>query len=50
MHSHQTKNPKKWGADATQSDVILDVKDIEKFGKKLKVMSRLSLFTMDCMT
>ncbi|KQG44612.1 alpha/beta hydrolase [Acinetobacter pittii] len=36
MHSHQTKNPKKWGADATQSDVILDVKDIEKFGKKIK--------------
>lgn len=33
MHSHQTKNPRKWGPDATQSDVILDVKDIAKFGK-----------------
>ncbi len=36
MHSHQTKNPRKWGPDATQSDVILDVKDIAKFGKKNK--------------
>ncbi|MCH7337044.1 alpha/beta hydrolase [Acinetobacter sp. NIPH 2699] len=36
MHSHQTKNPKKWGIDATQSDVILDVKHIKKYAKKMK--------------
>lgn len=36
MHSHQTKNPKKWNKDATQSDVILDVKDIKKYAKKIQ--------------
>ena len=36
MHSHQTLNPKKWGAAAQTSDVILDVKDIEKQAKNLQ--------------
>lgn len=36
MHSHQTKNPKKWGKDAQTSDVILDVKGIKKYANKLQ--------------
>lgn len=36
MHSHQTKNPKKWHKDAQTSDVILNVKHIEKYAKKIK--------------
>ena len=36
MHSHQTLNPKKWGLAAQTSDVILDVKDIEKQAKNLQ--------------
>lgn len=36
MHSHQTKNPKKWHKDAQNSDVILNVKHIEKYAKKIK--------------
>ena len=33
MHSHQTKNPKRWHKSVTQSDVILNVKDIRKYAK-----------------
>ncbi|MCL6239241.1 MULTISPECIES: alpha/beta hydrolase [Acinetobacter] len=36
MHSHQTKNPKKWGKAAQTSDVILGVKDIQKYAKKIQ--------------
>lgn len=36
MHSHQTKNPRKWGKDAQSSDVILGVKDIQKYAKKIQ--------------
>lgn len=36
MHSHQTKNPKKWGKAAQSSDVILGVKDIQKYAKKIQ--------------
>lgn len=36
MHSHQSKYPKKWGVDAQQSDVILDVKDMIHNAKKMK--------------
>ena len=36
MHSHQSKYPKKWGLDAQQSDVILDVKDMTHNAKKMK--------------
>ena len=36
MHSHQTKNPRKWSKDAQSSDVILDVKDIQKYAKKIQ--------------
>lgn len=36
MHSHQTKNPKRWHKSVTQSDVILNVKDIRKYAKKIK--------------
>ncbi|MBJ9984383.1 alpha/beta hydrolase [Acinetobacter sp. S40] len=36
MHSNQTKNPRTWGKKATQSDVILGVKDIEKYARKIK--------------
>ena len=36
MHSHQTTYPKKYNHDAETSDVILDVKDIEKYAKKLQ--------------
>lgn len=36
MHSHQTKSPRKWGKDAQSSDVILDVKDIQKYAKKIQ--------------
>lgn len=36
MHSHQSKFPKKWGIDAQQSDVILDVKDMTRNAKKMK--------------
>lgn len=34
MHSHQSKNPKKWHKDVEHSDVILNVKHIEKYAKK----------------
>ena len=36
MSSHQTKNPKKFNQDAQTADVILDVKDIQKYAKKLQ--------------
>lgn len=36
MHSHQSTNPKKWNHDAQSSDVILSVKDIEKYANKLQ--------------
>ncbi|OBY75709.1 alpha/beta hydrolase [Acinetobacter gyllenbergii] len=36
MHSHQSNNPRKWGIDAQQSDVILDVKDMTQNAKKMK--------------
>ena len=36
MHSHQTQNPKKWGKAAQSSDVILGVKDIQKYAKKIQ--------------
>ncbi|WP_291368974.1 alpha/beta hydrolase [Acinetobacter sp. UBA5934] len=36
MHSHQTKNPKKWHKYAQTSDVILDVKHIDKYARKMK--------------
>lgn len=36
MHSHQTKNPRKWGTDAQSSDVILSVKHIRKYAKKIR--------------
>lgn len=36
MHSHQTTYPKKYNHDAETSDVILDVKDIQKYAKKLQ--------------
>lgn len=35
MHSSQTKSPKKWGKDASSSDIILNVKDIAKYSKKI---------------
>lgn len=36
MHSHQTKNPRKWGTAAQSSDVILSVKHIRKYAKKIR--------------
>jgi alpha-beta hydrolase superfamily lysophospholipase len=36
MHSHQSKNPKKWHTDVQSSDLILDVKHIKKYAKKIK--------------
>lgn len=36
MHSHQTKNPRKWGKAAQSSDVILSVKHIRKYAKKIR--------------
>ena len=36
MHSHQTKNPRKWGKAAQSSDVILGVKDIQKYARKIR--------------
>ena len=36
MHSHQTLKPKKWGVAAQTSDIILDVKDIQKQAKNLQ--------------
>lgn len=36
MHSHQSKYPRKWGTDAQQSDVILDVKDMTDNAKKMQ--------------
>ncbi|MDQ8935765.1 alpha/beta hydrolase [Acinetobacter rudis] len=36
MHSHQSKNPKRWGTEVQNSDVILSVKDIEKYANKLQ--------------
>lgn len=36
MHSHQTLYPKKWGKAAQSSDVILGIKDIQKYAKKIK--------------
>ena len=35
MHSDQTKNPKKWHKYAQSSDLILDVKHIDKYAKKI---------------
>ena len=36
MHSHQTRNPRKWGKAAQSSDVILSVKHIRKYAKKIR--------------
>jgi len=36
MHSDQSKNPKKWHKNVQTSDVILDVKHIDKYAKKIK--------------
>lgn len=36
MHSHQSRNPRRWGIDAQNSDVILSVKDIARCAKKLQ--------------
>lgn len=36
MHSHQSRNPRRWGTDAQNSDVILSVKDIAKYANKLQ--------------
>ena len=36
MHSDKTTNPKKFNIEAQISDVILDVKTIEKYGKSLQ--------------
>lgn len=36
MHSHQTLNPKKWGTDAQNSDIILDVADIQIESRKMQ--------------
>ena len=36
MHSDQTKNPKKWHRYAQTTDVILDVKHIDKYARKMK--------------
>ena len=36
MHSHQSKFPKKWGLDAQQSDVILDVEDMTHHAERIK--------------
>ena len=36
MHSDKTRNPKKLNQDAKTSDVILDVKHIEKYANKLQ--------------
>ncbi|WP_374570575.1 alpha/beta hydrolase [Acinetobacter sp.] len=36
MHSHRTKNPRKWGKAAQSSDVILSVKDIQKYARKIR--------------
>lgn len=36
MHSHQTKNPKRWDKSAQISDVILGVTDIQKYAKKMQ--------------
>lgn len=36
MHSHKTSNPKKFNKDAQTTDVILEVKDIVKYGNKLQ--------------
>ena len=36
MHSDQSKNPKKWHKNVQTSDVILDVKHIDKYARKIK--------------
>ena len=36
MYSNRTTNPKQWCEDAQTSDVILDVKDIEKWASRFK--------------
>ncbi len=36
MHSHKTTNPKKFNQDAQTTDVILEVKDIIKYGNKIQ--------------
>lgn len=36
MHSHQSSKPKKWHDIARKSDVILDVKDMIKYGQKMQ--------------
>lgn len=50
MHSHQTKNPRKWGKDAQSSDVILDVKDIQKYMKNSGRCHPFVKYPMVCMT
>lgn len=34
MYSHQSKHPKQWNIDAQNSDIILNVKDIEKWASR----------------
>ncbi|MCX0333443.1 alpha/beta hydrolase [Acinetobacter radioresistens] len=36
MHSHQTKNPRRWNKTALNSDVILNVRDIKKYAQKIQ--------------
>lgn len=36
MHSHKTTNPKRFNRDAQTTDVILDVKGIQKYASKLQ--------------
>ena len=36
MHSHKTTYPKKFNRDAQTTDIILDVKDIAKYAKRIK--------------
>ena len=37
MHSHQTKNPRRWNKTALNSDVILNVRDIKNMHKRFRV-------------
>lgn len=36
MHAHRTRSPKKWSIQAQNSDIILDVQDIERLANKLQ--------------
>lgn len=45
MYSNRTTNPKQWNADAKNSDIILNVKDIEKYA--LKMSGNIQLCTIE---